>query len=138
MNYLIKMASEVKMNPVPGQCPVCKQPLEVTRLYCRHCDTSIEGHFTLGRFYQLSPEQLAFAETFIRCEGRINRVGEEVGISYPTVRGRLNDLIRALGYEVREEAAATALSEEDRKAILEQLAQGRITSEEAIKRLRGE
>jgi hypothetical protein len=108
--------------------------MEVTRLYCRHCDTTIEGHFELGRFYQLSPEQLAFAEIFIRCEGKINRVGEELKLSYPTVRGRLNDLIRALGYEVEEALA----SEEDRKAILEKLAQGKISSEDAIRQLRGE
>ncbi len=126
------------MKPVLGQCPVCRQPLEVTRLYCRGCDTTIDGHFALGRFYQLSPDQLAFAEIFIRCEGKINRVGEELGISYPTVRGRLNDLIRGLGYEVGEEAISAAISEEERKAILEQLAQGKITSEEAITRLRGE
>jgi hypothetical protein len=126
------------MNPIPGQCPVCHQQMEVTRLYCRSCDTTIDGHFALGRFYQLPPDQLAFAETFIRCEGKINRVGEELGISYPTVRGRLNDLIRGLGYEVGEDAMAAAISEEERKAILEQLAQGKITSEEAITRLRGE
>jgi hypothetical protein len=120
--------------PVIGRCPVCNDILEVTRLHCRHCDTSIEGHFSLGRFYQLTPEQLAFAETFIRCEGRINKVEEELGISYPTVRNRLNELIRALGYEVREE---TGLSTEQRKAILEQLASGQITSEEAIKLLKG-
>jgi hypothetical protein len=126
------------MNPVLGQCPVCHEQMEVTRLYCRSCDTAIEGHFELGRFYQLSPDQLAFAEMFIRCEGKINRVGEELGISYPTVRGRLNDLIRALGYEVREEAPGAAISEEERRAILEELAQGKITSEDAVKRLRGE
>lgn len=125
------------MNPVLGQCPVCHQQLEVARLYCRNCDTAIEGHFALGRFHQLSPEQLAFAETFIRCEGKINRVGEELGISYPTVRGRLNDLIRALGYEVGEEESV-AITEEERRAVLDQLAGGLITPEQAIKRLRGE
>jgi hypothetical protein len=89
--------------------------------------------------YQLSPDQLAFIETFIRCEGKINRVGEELGISYPTVRSRLTDVIRALGYEVGEdETAATAnVPDEERRAILEQLAQGKLTSEEAVKRLRG-
>ncbi len=124
------------MNQVIGQCPICKSDLQVTRLYCSNCDTAIEGHFTLGRFYQLSPEQIAFIETFLRCEGKINRVGEELGISYPTVRSRLADVIRALGYEVEE--ATSVPSDEDRKAILEQLAEGKISSEDAIKRLRGE
>ena len=126
------------MNPIIGQCPVCKETLEVTRLYCSNCDTTVEGHFALGRFYQLSPEQVAFIETFIRCEGKINRVGEELGFSYPTVRSRLTEVIRALGYEVGEEEAPPAMPDEERKAILEQLAQGKITSEEAVKQLRGE
>ena len=126
------------MNPIIGQCPVCKETLQVTRLYCPNCDTTVEGHFALGRFYQLSPEQVAFIETFIRCEGKINRVGEELGFSYPTVRSRLTEVIRALGYEVGEEEAPLTMPDEDRKAVLEQLAQGKITSEEAVKRLRGE
>ena len=126
------------MNQVIGQCPICKDTLHVTRLYCPNCDTTIEGHFALGRLYQLSEDQLAFVETFVRCEGKINRVGEELGVSYPTVRSRLTDVIRALGYEVGEEEPATTVSDEERKAILEQLAQGKITSEDAVKRLRGE
>jgi hypothetical protein len=126
------------MNPIISQCPVCKEMLQVTRLYCPNCDTTLEGHFALGRFYQLSVEQMAFIETFVRCEGKINRVGEELGVSYPTVRSRLIEVIRALGYEVGEEEPAAAIPDEERKAILEQLAQGKITSEEAVKRLRGE
>ena len=54
------------MNPVIGQCPICGNHLHVTRLQCRNCDTTIDGHFTLGRLYQLSPEQLEFVETFLR------------------------------------------------------------------------
>ena len=126
------------MNQVIGQCPICKETLQVTRLYCPNCDTTLEGHFALGRLYQLSADQLAFIETFVRCEGKINRVGEEMGISYPTVRSRLTDVIRALGYEVGEEEPAGTVSDDVRKSILEQLAQGKITSEEAVKRLRGE
>ncbi len=119
--------------PVIGQCPVCHEALEVTQLHCRACDTSISGHFDLGRFYQLTPEQLAFAETFIRCAGRIKRVEKELNISYPTVRSRLVELIRALGYEVEEEPIPPT---EQRKEILEQLAAGQINAEDAIKLLK--
>ena len=66
-------------HPVIGRCPICNDTLEVTTLHCRTCDTTIQGHFSLGRFYQLTPEQLEFAETFIRCEGKINRVEDELG-----------------------------------------------------------
>jgi hypothetical protein len=76
--------------------------------------------------------------TFVHNEGKINRVGEELGISYPTVRSRLHDLIRALGYEIGEEEETTgSLSEEDRHAILDALSTGTLSSEEALKRLSG-
>jgi len=122
-------------HPVIGRCPICNDILEVTTLHCRSCDTSIQGHFSLGRFYQLTPEQLEFAETFIRCEGRINRVEDELGVSYPTVRNRLNEVIRALGYKVSEESPATPTPDQ-RRAILDQLAAGEITSEEAVNLLK--
>lgn len=118
-----------------GKCPVCGEDLTVTRLHCRSCDLVLEGHFGLGRFYRLDPEQLHFVETFIRCEGKLNKVQEELGLSYPTVRSRLHDAIRALGYEVREELT---MSPEQRKSILDGLAQGEITSDEAVKLLQGD
>ena len=123
------------MFPVIGRCPVCGDTLTVSRLHCRSCDTSLEGQFTLGRFYRLSPEQLAFIETFIRCEGRLNRVQEEMAISYPTARARLIEVIRALGYDVVEEPAPIPV--EDRKVILEQLARGEISSQAAVELLKG-
>ncbi len=122
------------MYPVMGKCPVCGESLNVTRLHCRHCDTTLEGQFALGRFYQLSPEQLAFVETFVRCEGKITRVQEELGLSYPAVRARLNDAIRGLGYEVKEEEPTLPLAE--RQAVLDDLAKGKISPDEALKLLR--
>jgi hypothetical protein len=124
------------MYPLVGQCPICQDDLVVTRLHCRTCDTTLEGHFTLGRLSQLAPEQLDFIETFIRCEGKITRVEQELGISYPTVRSRLHDVIRALGYEVGEEEPS--MDEEKRRELLENLSAGRVTSDEAIRLLRGE
>ena len=123
------------MYPVVGKCPVCGDRLHVTRLHCRGCDSALEGQFSLGRFYQLSAEQLAFIETFIRCEGKLTRVQDEVGISYPTARSRLIEVIRALGYEVEEEPAP--IPPQERRAILEQLASGQLSSEQAIERLKG-
>ncbi len=123
------------MYPVIGKCPVCKDTLNVTRLHCRNCDSALEGQFTLGRFYQLSPAQLAFVETFIRCEGKLTRLQDEMNISYPTARGRLTEVIRALGYEVREEPPP--ISPDERKGILEKLASGELSSEAAVELLRG-
>ena len=122
------------MYPVIGKCPVCGDTLSVSRLHCRACDTALEGQFSLGRFYKLSPQQLAFVETFIRCEGKLTRVQDELGMSYPTARGRLSDVIRALGYEVGEEPE---VSPEERKLILERIASGEISSEDAVGLLKG-
>jgi hypothetical protein len=108
--------------------------LAATRLHCRNCDSALEGQFSLGRFYQLSPQQLAFVETFIRCEGKLTRVQDELGMSYPTARSRLTNVIQALGYEVHEEPEP--ISAEERKTILEQLATGEITSEHAVELLK--
>lgn len=123
------------MNPVIGQCPICGDPLSVTKLHCRNCDTTVQGHFTLGRLYHLTPEQLQFVELFIKCEGKINRVGQEISLSYPAVRARLNDVIRALGYEVGEPEKPSTSSEE-RQVILNKLADGSLSADEAVELLR--
>jgi hypothetical protein len=123
------------MYPVPTECPVCHDDLFVTRLVCRNCGTALEGRFTLGRLSQLTPEQLHFVEVFIRCEGKLNRVQEELGLSYPTVRSRLGDVIRALGYEVKQERET---GEEQRQEILGRLARREISSEEAFRLLQGD
>jgi hypothetical protein len=94
----------------------------------------LEGQFSLGRFYQLSPEQLSFVETFIRCEGKLTRLQDELSMSYPTARTRLTEVIRALGYEVREDQPS--VSPEERKTILERLAAGELSSEDAVELLK--
>jgi hypothetical protein len=123
------------MYPVPTECPVCHDDLLVTRLVCRNCGTALEGRFTMGRLLQLTPEQLHFVETFLRSEGKLNRVQEELGLSYPTVRSRLVDVIRALGYEVGSERES---DDQRRQEILERLARREISSEEAFRLLEGE
>lgn len=122
------------MRPVIGQCPICQDTLHVTSLHCRNCDTGIEGHFTLGRLYTLTPEQLEFVETFIRCEGKIKWVEKELNMSYPAVRARLSDVIKAMGYEVGL-ADEKGVSNEARQQILADLSSGKLTAEEALELL---
>ena len=117
-------------------CPVCEERLTATRLNCRNCDTTIEGHFELGRLGHLNQEQLSFVETFIRCEGKLSRMEKELGLSYPTLRSRLTEVIRAMGFEVGPESAK--LSDEERHQILDDLASGKLSSEEAMEMLGGE
>lgn len=123
------------MHPLPTHCPVCGGEITVTRIYCRDCDSTIESRFSPGAFFaQLTPEQLAFVETFVRCEGKITRVEAEMGLSYPTIRNRLHEVIRAMGYQPGE-GDATGLSDQERRAILEALEKGEISYEEAMRKL---
>ena len=123
------------MKPVIGQCPICQDTLHVIRLHCRNCDTAIEGHFTLGRLYTLTPEQLDFVETFIRCEGKIKWVEKELNMSYPAVRARLSSVIEAMGYEVGV-AEKEGVTSEVRQQVLADLSSGKLTAEEALEILR--
>lgn len=121
------------MYSLPAKCPVCDGELFVERLVCQQCHTVIHGEFTLHRFSRLTAEQWAFLEIFIRCEGKFTRVQEELDLSYPTVRSRLNDVIHALGYEV---GAAADEDFEDRQAVLDALSAGQIDVAEAIRQLK--
>lgn len=125
------------MYPAPSRCPVCQSELTVTCLQCVSCETTIEGRFTSGPFGHLSPEYVDFIVTFVRCEGKINRVEQELGLSYPTIRNRLHEVIRALGYEPGKEETVE-ISVERRNAVLEELEAGRISADEAMRILRGE
>ena len=127
------------MNQILNQCPVCKSELVVTRLFCLNCNTTIEGHFhpETNPFAPLSPEQMQFLLTYIRCEGRFNRMEEELNLSYPTLRNRFNEILRSLGFEPGREETPVRLTAEDRMRILDELAEGRISSEEAQQRILG-
>lgn len=125
------------MYPIPDTCPVCHGELTITKLNCSECDTTIEGRFIPGPLSQLSPEQLDFIETFVRCEGKITRMEGELGLSYPTIRNRLHEVIRSLGYEPGVDEPF-GLSDEERKRILEDLEQSKISPEEAMRLLQEE
>lgn len=124
------------MNPMLTICPICKERLSVTRLHCRGCDITIDGYFDMGRLGRLSEEQLVFIETFIRCEGKLSRMEPELGMSYPTLRARLMDVIRTMGFPTGPESAR--ITDEERHRILDELAGGKLTSEEAMILLEGE
>ncbi len=119
------------MYPMPGKCPVCGDELYVERLVCGQCGTSIEGAFLPQRLSQLTREQWDFVELFIRCEGKLNRVQDELSLSYPTVRNRLHDVIRAMGYEVGEPDP----EEMKTQSVLDRLAEGKTSVEEALRLL---
>jgi hypothetical protein len=122
------------MHHAPSACPVCGGELVVTSLQCRECETALQGRFISGAFSQLNEEQLAFVELFVRNEGKITRMEADLSLSYPTIRNRLLEVIRALGYEPGEDEFA-GLSDEERKVILDDLERGAISYDEALRKI---
>ncbi len=120
------------MHRVPSACSVCGGELLVTSLHCRECDTALQGRFTSSAFSRLNEEQLAFVELFVRNEGKITRMEADLSLSYPTIRNRLMEVIRALGYEPGEDEFA-GLSDDERKKILDDLDRGAINYDEALR-----
>lgn len=119
------------MKKIISRCPVCNNELTVARLKCDSCDTVIENNFSLSKFDYLSDEELYFTETFIRCRGNIKEVEKELGISYPTVRSKLDAVIKKLGYDTDTTEQLTK-----RDSILKALENGEITAEQAIAQLK--
>lgn len=141
---------------VDGRCPVCSHPMTVTRLSCGECGSALEGTFRLtgtpalvpagarsgplatraeaearfGRLARLDRTQLEFVETFLRCRGVIKNVEDMLGISYPTVKARLANVLDTLGFTPEDELPP-AESRARRREILADLAAGRITADEA-------
>lgn len=115
------------MKKIVSRCPVCLNELTVARLKCDSCDTVIENNFRLSKFDYLSDDELYFTETFIRCRGNIKEVEKELRISYPTVRSKLDTIIKNLGYET--EPTEQSVKKEE---VLKALETGEITAEQAI------
>ena len=115
------------MNNVIGECPICQSDLQVQTLKCGHCSTEIKGAFKLSKFNYLSKEHLYFIEVFIKNKGSIKQIEKELGISYPTVKKNLDEVIVSLGYEVSDEEK---IKKED---IFAKLERGEISVLEAAK-----
>ena len=118
---------------VISTCPVCSNELAVTRLHCSSCGTTLEGDFSVGRFGRLNREQMALLESFLRSRGNLREMERELGISYPTVRSRVEALVRSLGFSAPPDGdgATEAAAPRDRDQILEALARHEMTAEDA-------
>lgn len=128
---------------VIATCPVCSSELAVTRLHCRSCGTTLEGDFSVGRFGRLNREQLTLLESFLRSRGNLRDMERELGISYPTVRSRVEALVRTLGFGPRadaddtdEPAAERPATPQTREAILEAVARHELSADDAAAAIR--
>lgn len=111
------------------RCPVCKGPVEIRELFCPRCEVTVRGRFPFTGFSQLSSEQMEFVKLFLKTRGNIKEMEKELGISYPTVRGKLNDILKSLGMEPDKKSIK-------REEILDALARGEITAEAAAEELK--
>jgi len=112
---------------VIGECPICESDLIVTKLKCTNCSTEISGEFRLSKFNYLSKEHLYFIEVFIKNRGNIKQVEKELGISYPTVKRNMDEVIVSLGYKVSNQ------DDLKKEEIFKRLEKGEITALEAAK-----
>lgn len=127
--YLRFVANGYRMERLTHTCPCCESGMEIERLRCTACGVTLEGHIPIPRLARLSAEDREFVELFVRSSGSLKAVSAKLGISYPTVRGRLNRVIAALGQEAEAEKDA-------RRRILDAIEQGSLTVDEAIERLK--
>ena len=121
------------MRKVLEQCPSCGGTLEIHRLSCTHCETVVTGRFQPCRFCKLPPDSVHFLEAFVKSRGNVKEMERELGISYWTIRGQLNELIQELGFEV--EAAQEDELKTRRREILEQVDRGELTAAAAAEQL---
>ena len=135
------MKDRTKVNPVLTTCPVCKHNLTVHTLHCDHCETTIEGAFTLSKFNYLETEKLYFIEVFIKNRGNIKMIEKELNISYPTVKKMLDDVIVGLCYSLDAYEEDPFIKEKEepkvsKSSILERIEKGELKVADAIELLR--
>ena len=111
---------------VISKCPICNSKLKIMKLRCNKCGTVIENEFEFSKFECLEEEHLDFMEVFLKCRGNIKDVEKELGISYPTVRAKLDDVVSALGYTQAKKSTT------NNKEIIDKLEKGEISAEQAV------
>lgn len=130
--------STTKYHLIPARDPIAGGELYISELTSDESKIVIRGRFSLPKFATLDAEQTRFMEAFLRCRGMLNGVEKELGISYPTVRARLDSLLAALGIEPVKERERKERPSERKTKILDELERGEITPEEAKAKLREE
>lgn len=119
------------MRPLIFKCPSCDSNLTVAQLRCPQCAITIEGEFSPPALLKLTGAQIDFVEVFVKNRGVIRDVERELGVSYPTVRARLDEVVAALGYQSRAASNADDTASR-RRAILADLKDGKLTPEQAL------
>lgn len=117
------------MAELPTSCPSCRGALAASRLLCSACGTAVEGQFDIPLLLRLSDADLEFVIRFVRASGSLKDVAAQYGLSYPTVRNRLNHIVTQLSETDQHRA-------DKRLAILDAIAKGTLTVAAAERQLR--
>ncbi len=133
---MVVMTSQ-SYNELPTQCPSCDSTLVITRLTCPACSTEVGGSFALSQLASLREPHASLLELFLRVRGNVKDMERLLGLSYPTVRARLEEALAAAGLD-RETPPAMPEAELARKraAILAELERGELAPADAAARLR--
>ena len=128
------------------QCPACGGPLVITECRCLNCQLQMRGEFRPGLFSTLSEDQLTFVRVFMRARGNLSEVEKVLGVSYPTIRSKLDEINKTLDRAeampppapVKEEsgAASAGAADEARRGILAQVSSGELPAAQALQKLR--
>jgi hypothetical protein len=135
------------MQKLFNQCPACGGQLIITECKCPACQLQMRGEFQSGQLSTLSDDELTFIKVFLTARGNLTEVERVLGISYPTIRNKLDEINNALNRtndvnEIRQKKLSNTLEtnptsiEDTRKDILQQVADGRLSPTEAVQKLR--
>ena len=126
--------NEEELLTAPERCPACSGELRVTQLRCDRCDTEVNGRFARERLVNLPEPYASLLEMFLKLRGNVKEMERTLGLSYPTIRARLEEAFDAAGFgrggRDREQAKAARID------ILGQVSQGSLSAAEAAEQLR--
>lgn len=119
------------------RCFSCGGELEIREYYCPECDVTVRGRFPAegsGPFGRLTDEQRAFLHLFVTSRGNMSDVERSLGVSYPTVRAKLDELIAAMTNEpnVAPEPSPQPTAVLDRDEVFARVSRGELTVDEAM------
>ncbi len=110
---------------LPEVCPFCGGKIQITEFKCETCNAIVSGYFNLGSF-PVSDEHWEFIYLFIKVRGNLKKMGSILGLSYPTLRAKLEEVREVLGFSP---------SEDEKDDVISELEMGLIDTNEALKKL---
>ena len=115
-----------KTRPVSNECPYCGAAMAITQMTCGPCRVSVQASFPMSRLAGLPVEHQRFIEMFVLAGGNLKEIAEQVGVSYPTIRSRLDKVIEALRGEISK-------TQRVRGSVLDAVEPGKTTAEDAAR-----